>query len=95
MEKHGMKNIEPILVHGYTSIIPDDVERCGVRPRHVLFCKASPEFLRELKRKTGKDGPLIIDDGHQRRSVTKKKILDSGLWIINWETWDRLKCRPS
>lgn len=57
--------------------------------------KHPPKFLRELKRKTGKDGPLIIDDGHQRRSVTKKKILNAGLWIINREIWNRLKCRPS
>jgi len=49
----------------------------------------------KLRRITKKDGLLLIDDGHQPREVTKKKILDSGFWIISEETRDHLKCRPS
>ena len=40
-----------------------------------------------------RNGILVIDDGHQPRSVTKQKIFDSGLWDIFEETSDHLKCR--
>jgi len=55
--------------------------------------KKPSEFLAELKRIIKKDGILIIDDGHQPRSVTKNKIADSGLWEILEETKDHLKCK--
>jgi len=34
---------------------------------------------------------LIIDDEHQSRRATKRKILESGLWNIQEETGDHLK----
>jgi len=49
--------------------------------------------LTELKRIMRRDGTLVIDDGHQPRSVTKTNILGSGLWDIVEETSDHLKCK--
>ena len=57
--------------------------------------EGEPAFLGELKRIAKRDGVLIIDDGHQPREETKRKILESGHWAIWEETRDHLKCRPA
>jgi ubiquinone/menaquinone biosynthesis C-methylase UbiE len=51
-------------------------------------------FLGERKRIVKKDGILIIDDGHQSRRETKRKIEEVGQWIIVEETMDHLVCKP-
>jgi len=61
----------------------------------MFFIVKNPtQFLAELRRICKRGGTLIIDDGHQPRSVTKQKILDSGMWDISEETPNHLKCRP-
>ena len=53
------------------------------------------DFLAELRRIAKPDGVLIIDDGHQSRQATRRKILDAGLWNIREETSDHLLCKPA
>ena len=53
-----------------------------------FIIKNPTEFLTELKRIIKRNGILVIDDGHQPRSLTKQKILDSGQWDIFEETPD-------
>ena len=95
IEKYRLKNIEPILISGYNSTIPDNTADIICAIDMFFIIKNPTEFLRELKRIIRNDGILIIDDGHQSRSVTKKKILDSGLWDIFEEISDHLKCKPA
>jgi len=94
IDRYNLGNIQPILIGGYNSTLPNDTADvvCAIDMFWVI--KKPTEFLGELKRITKKDGTLVIDDGHQPRSVTKKKILDSGLWDIVEETSDHLKCKP-
>jgi len=94
-EKMGLRNIEPILASGYDSGVPSDTADVVCALDMFFIIKDPAEFLGELKRITKNDGTLVIDDGHQSRSVTKKKILNSGLWNIYEETSDHLKCKPS
>lgn len=51
-------------------------------------------FLKELNRLIKKDGVLIIEDGHQTRKKSKKKIIDSQIWQVIEETKRYLKCKP-
>ena len=92
--QYGLKNVEPILVNGYRSRLPDQIADvvCAIDMFHII--QDHTEFLAELKRITKRDGVLVIDDGHQRRSVTKSSILESGHWDIFEETKDHLKCKP-
>jgi len=94
IQKHNLKNIQPILIDGYNSTLPDDTADvvCAIDMFWVI--KQPTEFLGELRRVIKKDGTLIIDDGHQPRGETKRKILDSGFWDIVAETKDHLKCKP-
>jgi ubiquinone/menaquinone biosynthesis C-methylase UbiE len=92
--KLNLQNVEPVLVEGYSSSIPDGNADMICAIDMFWIIKQPVEFLSELKRIMKKDGILVVDDGHQPRSETKEKILDSGLWDIVEETGDHLKCKP-
>ena len=94
VKKYNTNNIEPILIHGYNSTLPDNVADlvCAIDMFWVI--KKPTEFLTELRRILKIDGTLVLDDGHAPRKETKRKILDSGIWNIVEETKDHLKCKP-
>jgi len=94
IEKYGLKNVIPVLAKGYGSTLPEHTADVVCAIDMFFLIKNPTEFLKELKRIIRPDGFLLIDDGHQRRSVTKANILASGHWDINEETNDYLKCRP-
>ena len=94
IRRDNLRNIEPILVQGYDSTLPHAVADAVCAIDMFFIIKKPTEFLAELKRIIKNDGTLIIDDGHQPRSVTKTKIFNSGLWNIVEETRDHLKCKP-
>ena len=94
IEKHNLKNIEPILVDGYNSGLPDNIADVVCAIDMFFGIRKPTEFLVEMKRITKSDGFLVIDEGHQPRSLAKEKILDSGCWDIIEESKDHMKCRP-
>jgi hypothetical protein len=49
--------------------------------------------LKELGRILKPDGTLVMDDGHQSRVMTKKKLKDAGIFKIVEESKNHLKCR--
>lgn len=94
MDKEGIKNIEPVLAEGYNSTLPDNIADVIFALDMFFIIKEPGEFLAELKRIIKPDGWLIIDDGHQPRSLTREKIIGSGLWDIVVETKGHLNCKP-
>jgi len=90
--RYNLTNIEPVLIHGYNSGIPDHIADMVCAIDMFFIIKDSTRFLAELKRITRPDGILIIDDGHQSRAETKHKIEESGYWKVQEETKDHLKC---
>ena len=92
--KCGIANIEPVLIEGYDSTLPDRVADVVCAIDMFWIIKSPTEFLAELKRIIKDDGILIVDDGHQSRSTTIQKIRDSGHWQIVEDTKDHLKCKP-
>ena len=95
LEKKGLRNVEPMLISGYDSGIPSDTADIVCAIDMFFVIKEPTAFLVELKRIAKSDGTLVIDDGHQSRSATKQKILDSGLWNMCEETRDHLKYKPA
>jgi len=93
-DQYGLKNVVPVLAKGYDSTLPDGIADvvCAIDMFHII--RNHTEFLAELKRITKNEGVLVIDDGHQRRSATKRSILQSGHWDVFEETRDHLKCKP-
>jgi ubiquinone/menaquinone biosynthesis C-methylase UbiE len=94
MAKRNLRNVQPILIKGYNSTLPNETADVVCAIDMFFIIKNPTEFLAELKRIIKRNGILVIDDGHQPRSLTKQKILDSGLWDIFEETPDHLKCKP-
>lgn len=92
VRKYDMRNVVPVLVNGYTCHIEDHVADLIYAVDMFHMIKDSGPFLRELHRLLKPDGTLIIDDGHQPREDTKRKIINSKLWTIVQETKDHLRC---
>lgn len=95
MAAGGLSNVEPVLAAGYDSGLPDGAADVVCALDMFFGIKEPAAFLSELKRITKPDGMLVIDDGHQPRTETKRKIAESGQWRIIEETSDHLKCRPA
>jgi ubiquinone/menaquinone biosynthesis C-methylase UbiE len=94
MQQQHLENIVPVLANGYHAGVPDHVADmvCAI---DMFFSVSDPTaFLAELKRISKEDGVLIIDDGHQSRATTKRKLAASGHWTIAEETRDHLRCKP-
>ena len=94
IEKRNIRNIEPVLAEGYNSGLPDNIADVVCAIDMFFSIKNPTEFLGELKRITKSNGIMVIDPGHQSRSVAKDKILASGCWEIVEESKDHMKCRP-
>ena len=99
--KHNIDNIEPVLIEGYNSTLPDNVADVVSAIDMFIMIMEPTEFLAELKRITKNGGTLVIDDGYtsrktrkDKRQKTKDKINASGFWSIVEETEDHLKCKP-
>ena len=98
IKKYKLKNVETKLAKGYENGVYDTGLQneiadmvCAIDMFFII--KKPTEFLNEIKRILKKDGILLIDDGHQSRKETKRKISESGIWIIAEETRDHLKCK--
>jgi ubiquinone/menaquinone biosynthesis C-methylase UbiE len=89
----GLVNVTPALVSGYDSGLPDDCADVVCAIDMFFGIKRPTQFLTELRRIAKPEGMLVIDDGHQPRAETKRKIVESGQWAIIEETKDHLRCR--
>jgi len=95
VQELGLCSIIPRLAAGYDSGVPDSAANiiCAI---DMFFAIKNPTaFLRELKRIAKPGAVLIIDSGHERREITRRKIADSGHWTVWQETRDHLKCKPT
>ena len=91
----GLTNVETALIDGYASGLDDRMADviCALDMLHMV--REPDRLLRELRRIVKEDGVLVIDDGHQPRANTRRKIADAGCWTIVEETDDHLKCAPA
>jgi ubiquinone/menaquinone biosynthesis C-methylase UbiE len=93
--KEKTENIIPVLTDCYRTSIPEKTADIICALDMFFMVADSQSFLAELHRICKTDGLLIIDDGHQPRQKSKKAILNSGLWLIEEETADHMKCKPA
>lgn len=93
IKQHHLNNIQFSLANGYNSNIDNEIADMVFALDIFIMIDNPKKFLMELNRICKKDGVLIIDDGHQSRKITKKKIIDSGAWKIVEERNDYLKCK--
>ena len=51
-------------------------------------------LLAELRRITKQGGALTPNGGHQPREETRRAIHDAGVWMVEEENREYLRCRP-
>jgi ubiquinone/menaquinone biosynthesis C-methylase UbiE len=94
IEKYKLTNVKPVLTDGKTVDIPSHTADIVYALDMFHMVSNTRAFLGELNRLTKPGGTLFLEDGHQPRSQTREKILESGCWEIEEETKAFVKCRP-
>jgi ubiquinone/menaquinone biosynthesis C-methylase UbiE len=92
--KYHLENVEPVFIKGSSSLIPDKTADmiCAFDMFHQV--ENPEEFLNELHRLAKKTCQLILDDGHQSREETLRKVSACRVWKIDEEHKDHLRCSP-
>lgn len=93
--KYGLRNVAPLLTNSYHCNLEDRAADVIYALDMFHMVKNPNEFLTECHRLLKKEGHLIIDDGHQSRKETRRKIAGSQLWKIDEETRSHLRCTPA
>jgi ubiquinone/menaquinone biosynthesis C-methylase UbiE len=93
IQRYNLKNVSPVLI-GATVRIEDNTADLIFAIDMFHMVKDTDSFLRELNRIIKPDGILILEDGHQPRSLAKEKIIRSGCWKITLEEKKFLRCTP-
>lgn len=91
----GLHNIQLCLADGYDSHVETGVADIVFALDMFHMVEQPPAFLRELSRIAKDSGTLVLDDGHQLRSTTKRKLSASGAWKIVGEHKRCLVCRKA
>jgi ubiquinone/menaquinone biosynthesis C-methylase UbiE len=94
IKKHNLKNVRPVLTDGKTVNIPSQTADIIYALDMFHMVKNTQPFLQELNRIIKPNGTLFLEDGHQPRSSTREKVLNSGCWVILEETRNFIKCSP-
>jgi ubiquinone/menaquinone biosynthesis C-methylase UbiE len=92
ISRHGLQNVALQPIRKGRCAIPD-ASADLVYALDMFHAVRNPkQFLAEIRRFTKPGGTLILEDGHQARAVTRKKVLDAGGWRIGAETRWHLRC---
>lgn len=95
IDKYNLKNVKTVLVKDYQCEIGSHTADVIYALDMFHMVKYPDLLLRELRRMLKKNGKLIIEDGHQPRELSRKKIHETKLWNINEETKGWLVCMPA
>jgi ubiquinone/menaquinone biosynthesis C-methylase UbiE len=92
MKKHNLNNVITAVVEDNRTSIPENIADL-IFALDMFHMVSDPKpFLAELRRILKPGGVLIIEDGHQPRALSRKKILGSGYWKIQDENRKFMKC---
>ena len=95
IRRNQLTNVEPVLINGYDSGL-DDNSADVIYALDMFHHVARPEkFFSELSRIIKQNGTLFLEDGHQSRKDTLKKLERSNLWSLEKEKNSYIICRPN
>jgi ubiquinone/menaquinone biosynthesis C-methylase UbiE len=94
ISKYNLKNVKPVLTDGKIVNIPSQAADSIYALDMFHMVKDTRPFLQELNRIIKPGGILFLEDGHQPRSLTREKVLNSGCWVILDETRAFIRCSP-
>ena len=91
--KYNLANAEAVLASGYPTPIADEIADVVYALDMFHMVEHPAEFLSELSRLAKPDGTVIIEDGHQPRAETLKKIEAAAVLDVIEENRFHVKCR--
>lgn len=92
-EKYSLQNVEAVLASGYSCNLPNRIADVVYALDMFHMIEHPTKLIEELARIVTYQGEIIIEDGHQPRSKTLKKINDSGLLCIYKQNKHHLVCK--
>ncbi|WP_067050589.1 class I SAM-dependent methyltransferase [Methanofollis ethanolicus] len=95
IKEGGLTNVSAILSERYDSNLDDHIADLVYALDMIHMIRDADTFFRELKRIAKPGGILIINDGRQSREETLEDIRQSGIWSVEEENRDFLRCRPA
>jgi len=95
IKKHNLSNVEAVLATGYDTRIPSETADVVYALDMFHMIEEPKKLLAELCRLVKNEGRIIIEDGHQPRSETIRKIENSGILKIIKETRVHVKCKKN
>jgi ubiquinone/menaquinone biosynthesis C-methylase UbiE len=94
IERYHPENVTPILAQGYSCGLPDHIAHLVTALDMFFFVQDPTALLAELRRITRPEGILVLDDGHQSRETTHRKLTAAASWEVVEESKDHLVCKP-
>lgn len=93
-KKRNLKNVIPVKAIDYFAPIPEN--KADLILALDMFHQIShpDEFLNEVHRLIKPGGKLILEDGHQKRTVTLRKVNKNKRWQILTERPKHLELAP-
>lgn len=93
IRKFNLKNVEAVLAAGYSSSISDNTADVIYALDMFHMIENAKNLLFEFSRMLKPDGHIIIEDGHQPRAETIRKIEDTGIFKVFEENKKHVRCR--
>jgi len=94
IKRFNLKNVMPILTDGKNVNLSSHLADVLYALDMFHMVIDTKGFLKELNRLAKPEGLLYLEDGHQPRSLTRQKVLESGCWDIIGEHKSFISCRP-
>jgi ubiquinone/menaquinone biosynthesis C-methylase UbiE len=95
INKKGIKNVSFKSAKEYKCKLETEIADVVAALDIIHGIENMKLFLKELFRICKNNGMLIIDDGHQKRTITKKYLKENIYWKIVEETKDHIKLRKN
>ncbi|HKI87712.1 MAG TPA: class I SAM-dependent methyltransferase [Draconibacterium sp.] len=92
--KHHLQNVEAVLADGYSCPIPGQTADVVYALDMFHMIEQPTELLKELTRIVKSDGKVIIEDGHQPRENTIRKIEQAGILVVKDQNKYHVVCVP-
>ncbi|MEA1875276.1 MAG: methyltransferase domain-containing protein [Bacteroidota bacterium] len=94
VKRKKLSNVYPVKANRYFAAIQEDkADLIFVLDAFHMISQPN-EFLNELHRLVKPNGRIILEDGHQKRSKTLKKVNDNKRWYIQSEKKKHLILSP-
>jgi len=95
IEKYNLNNVESVLANGYNTPIQNETADVVLALDMFHMIEQPTELLHEFSRVLKSDGVAIIEDGHQKRSETIRKIEKSNIFTIVQENKFHVRCKKT